>query len=1854
MATQVTARSMIRSLIIVCTLCSLCWGQASVEITVNPIAPDGPSNPSNCGPTSNPNCNFRSAWDYCADTGGWLTTSVTTCNVNIAANGGSYFMDMSNPLSTINIANTIQPSVSTFSINLVGSGAGGATIASAVGALVNGQLLAVAVQSQSPNPAPKLTVSITNIHFSGFGDGTTNGGALSVIDIHTLNMNRVTIDSCNATNGGGIYIEEVYNVAISDSIFQNNNAVWYHNAGGNGGALYLSIALPETTTLSITGSTFQGNSALNGGGAYFVGARNLVVSFSEFKNNLVSVAGGGLLLDSGCDFAEVRRCTFASNSAGSQGSGGGLSFGSSSQGISMRKLTFSTNDAYSGGGLYIGASNSDFTMVNITAHENSAVIGAAATMEGNGAGFSISDSNFYNNMASDDGGALALIKGITTFMMSYTSLTSNNAGIHGGGIYIGTVMTDLSFDHIYIEKNKAEFQGGGMYMHSLVIGLVLSNSFITGNDGSYLGGGIFADQLCSSITITNVSVVGNKAPFGDGGSFFFHMRHSDITINNSTFESNIAFQNGGAGVFNLGNGRVTFTDNYVSSNSAVFNGGGIYFGSQNEQISVNGTTFWGNTATDGCGLAMADLNQDFALSGNIFEKNICGGDGGGIVVGSSNTISVIQDCNFISNVAAGHGGAISVGIDNIFVSVTNCLFDSNYAVSSQGGDGGGAIYLTSTNQMEIASSRFVDNRAIFNGGAIYSSVENILQLSHCTFSNNTLAGVSADILATKSDTVSGGAIYMDGRHTGLLFSHCAFINNAAESGKGSCGAIYVADGSRDISIVDSEFTNNTAYNNGGAMCFIGSTGVVVNRTTFTENILSNVHSDILIGGGAIYFDSVVTATVEQCAFTRNHAAFFGSALFSIDGSGITSRLNLYHENSVELCGGTVFWSFTGDLNGIDIFSDSDSFVDNSAPYGTTVATQGMQVVSLNQTIFVTEFDNYVEMDVKLVDFYGQQVTGLVLADDGSTKAIELAFSASVNDGLSGCKDGSTGSISGSTSALTETGRATFDAMVPSCNPDGYMQVAFSLLSSAYAPLISDYLIEDLANATLTFRQCVPGEYYLSQSCVVCENTTYSLALAPDYRDTVCDAAPANSNEALTYGDNIYTKAGYWRVNNMSEALIECPYGNIACLGGYETGPASCDVGYEGPLCAVCSSNYYYDGTLKTCTTCTGQDMSIFAVIVIPTVFIFIFIVFYLARKLRPEIFIRVMHAAGAVSNSMSGGNSDGDGGDDDDDDDSTGTDDKNSDGYFKKLYKKAKKSQMLTMLSRNTASLTDKIISKVKILMSAFQIVSGLPATLKISFPSAVTKLLDGLSFANIFSVNTSAFTCLSAKRYDYVDTLQFATVLPVVITAILYIMYAIEVQIVWHHARRQNLLVTRSMEEGSRKESSQKVKVNNDEAHDKIKGLTGHYVSLFLLLTYTVLTSVSSTIAGAIPCIQIDPDNVDSTMGNKYLIADLSIDCSSDRYWFGYSWACITALIYPIGIPVMYYWLLSTNKQDILNRDINHANEELRKMNLAKKLARSSSGKITTIDKALIEDQICDVGDAPHVHEEIAKLVADAGHKVVDAVDKAAKDLIGGRDRDGKDLYAPGPDSSNHSATHDGVVDIGNDIGRNRNGAAGDIEIISVGTPEKSAPAFQEPSEIDVPARPILKSGNTETGSGYVGNTDYMGHKSEVDQQEDVEGNNMKVGEDKNIVLNVLPPPTHMNTINAYHLQFLHKAYEPKFWYWEIVETMRRLFFTALLVIATTGENLQIVGSIIMAVIFMKLYGFFQPYQDDADDYLQEAAQYQVFFTLFGGLIMRTDALKGVPHISQYISAFIIFVNTLTMAMTPFLVSYVMRCDML
>jgi hypothetical protein len=54
-------------------------------------------------------------------------------------------------------------------------------------------------------------------------------------------------------------------------------------------------------------------------------------------------------------------------------------------------------------------------------------------------------------------------------------------------------------------------------------------------------------------------------------------------------------------------------------------------------------------------------------------------------------------------------------------------------------------------------------------------------------------------------------------------------------------------------------------------------------------------------------------------------------------------------------------------------------------------------------------------------------------------------------------------------------------------------------------------------------------------------------------------------------------------------------------------------------------------------------------------------------------------------------------------------------------------------------------------------------------------------------------------------------------------------------------------------------------------------------------------------------------------------------------------------------------------------------------------------------------------------------------------------------------------------------------------------------------------------------------------------------------------------------------------------------------------------GSPAQIVFGIFVAMVFMKLYAYFEPYVNDDDDFLQEMAQYQIFITFFIALLVQS-----------------------------------------
>ena len=161
---------------------------------------------------------------------------------------------------------------------------------------------------------------ITNTNFIQNNTSSGSGGAIKLID-STLNLTGGTFDGnfASANSGGAIYVSSNSTLNIDGTKFINNYAQHYSDIddNGDGGALAIS------GTATIKNSYFENNKAIqsslsNDGGAIISGDNsNITIESSIFKANVAESGGGGAIYNK--NILSVSDSTFAGNSAGAQG-----------------------------------------------------------------------------------------------------------------------------------------------------------------------------------------------------------------------------------------------------------------------------------------------------------------------------------------------------------------------------------------------------------------------------------------------------------------------------------------------------------------------------------------------------------------------------------------------------------------------------------------------------------------------------------------------------------------------------------------------------------------------------------------------------------------------------------------------------------------------------------------------------------------------------------------------------------------------------------------------------------------------------------------------------------------------------------------------------------------------------------------------------------------------------------------------------------------------------------------------------------------------------------------------------------------------------------------------------------------------------------------------------------------------------------------------------------------------------------------------------------------------------------------------------------------------------------------------
>ena len=298
------------------------------------------------------------------------------------------------------------------------------------------------------------------------------------------------------------------------------------------------------------------------------------------------------------------------------------------------------------------------------------------------------------------------------------------------------------------------------------------------------------------------------------------------------------------------------------------------------------------------------------LTNNTTTKPGGGWRAGGAVLVGVNGSLVVDQSTFEGNsvVAPNNGGAgggaimMEKGVGD--ATITDSIFKNNSANAY-----GGAIFVSGPDRtVTISGSQFTGNSAVKGGGALHSGVK--LNVSDTVFRQNTAA--------------DGGAVYLTAGVSD--FSDVRFEQNSATA---AGGAIYNKASGSDMTIVNSDFVNNTAVTRGGAInnnrhffidrsSFIGNTvtgtdangvgtgaggaiyaynhsgiGFVTNSTFYNNNATGT--------GGAIHFEASGNHTVVplvNVTIAGNHAGVEGGGVYLYLWSGLTNKMAI--TNSIVL------------------------------------------------------------------------------------------------------------------------------------------------------------------------------------------------------------------------------------------------------------------------------------------------------------------------------------------------------------------------------------------------------------------------------------------------------------------------------------------------------------------------------------------------------------------------------------------------------------------------------------------------------------------------------------------------------------------------------------------------------------------------------------------------------------------------------------------------------------------------------------------------------------------------------------------------------------------------------------------
>jgi gliding motility-associated-like protein len=820
------------------------------------------------------------------------------------------------------------------------------------------------------NLAPNGLYILTNIYYTSPNPGTTGwegqrglprfNNDVDGVDV-IINGNGATVRRAATAPNFGIFTcsgQIVFNNLIVRNARVNaqgaaifvqfkgyvevNNCQFYDNESlidveGGGGAIYTK----SLSELRVNNSLFEGNKAVNQGGAISNLLSDMYLIGCTFRNNSLTTESGdetgGAVYDDGArgdnGVLIVRNCLFEGNSAGKKGQGGGLFlFPYNNNAVEVTGCIFRNNEAHQGGGYWHSGGSlvladpfNEYNFTNIPP-THSIIFHSCI---------------FENNIAHRLGGGLWIFRGRFLSDM-HSCVFSNNTALdppsdgQGGAALIGTI-NPLTIRNCTFNNNRSRMAGGVAFNHQGHIRVI--NCTFDGNVAEAYGGAVTVPGATGTGTMEflNCTFANNRsdaAVGAQGGAIFSGgglPSNSAVMLRNCLFFNQQVNNTAGPGGVPLsrncncelvdGGGNMFFPEATTGARcvtspnianpllSPLANNGGVTptMALQAGSPAINAGVTTGAPPTDQRGSARVGAPDIGAFE---FGATACH-----LVVSSTadsgpNTLREAINC-----AVSGQTITFAPSLANQTITLASTLtipVGKNLTIDGAAapnltisGNNAVRVFLlrsTSVNptSLVLRNLRIINGYHTEYGAGIRSEHQGIMTIENCVFSNN-------------NAEQGGSAIFshFEGRAT---IRNCRFEDNVSIAKNDERGSTVMLWGPHAHTVQNCEFINNRGINGAGinglnAGLLIEDCKFIGNNTTAAFYDTGKPNPYLRGFGAAIYTDRASPATpttllgsliIRRCLFEGNRARGEGGAcyLYTDDSDNVLIEDCYFNDNEV--------------------------------------------------------------------------------------------------------------------------------------------------------------------------------------------------------------------------------------------------------------------------------------------------------------------------------------------------------------------------------------------------------------------------------------------------------------------------------------------------------------------------------------------------------------------------------------------------------------------------------------------------------------------------------------------------------------------------------------------------------------------------------------------------------------------------------------------------------------------------------------------------------------------------------------------------------------------------------------------